>query len=74
MIFTPAPGKAKGYHPVSLLSFMQKTMQKLLARHIREESLGYVPYNYTNLYTNQTSQQKPQCTMITHIQEGVENR
>jgi len=37
MTFTPAPGKAKGYHPISLLSFMQKKkMQKLVARHIRE--------------------------------------
>jgi hypothetical protein len=74
MTFIPAPGKAKGYHPKSLLSFMPKTMQKLVARHIWKESLGYVPYSYTSLYTNQTSLQQPQCTIITHIQEGVENR
>jgi len=40
MTFIPVPRKANyteamGYHPVSLLSFMQETMQKLVTRTIR---------------------------------------
>jgi hypothetical protein len=48
MTLIPAPGKAnctkaKGYHPIILLYFMQKMMQKLVARHIRDKSLGLCP-------------------------------
>jgi hypothetical protein len=48
MTLIPAPGKARcsearGYHPNSLLFFMQKMMQKLVARHIRDMSLGSCP-------------------------------
>ena len=43
--FIPVQRKAsysecKGYCQISLLYFMHKTMQKLLARNIRDESLG----------------------------------
>jgi hypothetical protein len=55
--------QAKGYHPISVLSFMQKMMQKLVARNIREESLGHVPHIYTNPHRKQGSQLKPQGTM-----------
>jgi hypothetical protein len=55
--------QAKGYHPISLLSFMQKTVQKFVARNIRDESLAHVPNIYTNLPTNWGSKQTPQCTM-----------
>ena len=57
MTSTPVPrnskyAEPKGYNPICLLSFMQKIMQKVLTRNIRGESLGYVPYIYTNLPTN----------------------
>jgi len=47
----PAPGKinytqAKAYCPTSLLSSMQETMQKLMTRNIKGETLGHVPYIY----------------------------
>jgi len=65
----PEPGgsqndytQAKVYCPISLLSFMEKTMQKLVARNIKDETLGHVPYIYNNLPTNQGRTQKPQCT------------
>jgi hypothetical protein len=65
-MFIPAPGKvnytqAKAYCPISLLS-LQKTMQKLVARNIKDETLGHIPYIYNNLPTNQVSPKKPQCT------------
>jgi len=40
---------------------MQKMVEKLVARNIRDETLGYVPYIPNNLPTNQGSPQKPQC-------------
>jgi hypothetical protein len=45
----PAPGKAKctqakGYHPIRLLFFKQKMMQKLVASHIRDKSLALCPH------------------------------
>jgi len=69
MTFVPVPGKinctqAKVYSTISLLS-MQKMMQKLVARNIKEETVGYVPYIYNNLPTNHVA---------THIQATVENR
>jgi len=42
--------KAKEYCPITLL---QKMMQKLVIRNIKGETLGYVPYIYNNLPTNQ---------------------
>ena len=49
MTLIPAPEKAKctqanGYHPISLLFFMQKMMQKLVAWHIRDKSLALCPH------------------------------
>jgi len=57
MIFIPIPRRAnntksKVYQPISLLSFRQKAMQKLVARDYKGESLGYDPYICTNQPTN----------------------
>jgi len=66
MTLIPESGKAnctdsKGYL-TSLLSFMQKTMQKMVIRNIWGQSMGHVPYIYTNLPTNQGSPHKLECT------------
>jgi len=53
----------KGYYCINLLYFMQKTMQKLVASNIRDETLGHVPYIYNNQPTNEGSPKKQQCTM-----------
>jgi hypothetical protein len=42
---------------------MQKMMEKLVTRNMKDETLGHVPYNYNNLPTNQGIPQKPQCTI-----------
>jgi len=56
--------KAKAYCPVSLLSFTQKMMQKLvLATNTGDETFGNVYYIYTNLPTNLGSEQKLRCIM-----------
>jgi len=72
MMFIPAPRKvnytqAKANCPATLLSFMQKTMQELVTRNNKDETLWHVPYISNNLPTNQGSPQKPQCNMCLHI-------
>jgi hypothetical protein len=72
MRFIPATGKvnythATAYCPISLLSFMQKMIQKFKTRNIRDETWGNVRYIYKNVPTNQGSPHKPQCTMWLHI-------
>ena len=52
MTFVSAPMKvnytqAKAYCPTFLLSFMQKVMQKLVTRNIKDETLGHVPTSVT---------------------------
>ena len=44
---------AKGYHQNNLLTFMQKTMQKEVASNKIDETLGHVPYIYSNQATYQ---------------------
>ena len=78
MTFVSAPMKAKYTQskancPIFLLSFMQKMMQKLVTRNIKDETLGHVPTSVT-ISSNHGSPQKPQYTMwITHIQKEVKN-
>jgi hypothetical protein len=55
--------EAKAYCPISLSSFMLKTMEKLVDRSIRDEILGWVPSIDTNLPTNHAHPLKLQCTM-----------
>ena len=67
-MFLPVPRKAnytqaKGYYPLSLLSFMHKTMQKLATRNIKDETMGHIPYIYNNLPTHKARLQKLQCIM-----------
>ena len=52
MTFIPAPRKvyyiqSKAYCLISLLSFMQKTMQKLVNRNINDETLGHRTIRHT---------------------------
>jgi hypothetical protein len=60
--FILKPGKldyteAKAYCPTSLSSFMLKTMEKLVHRHIRDGALGFHP-----LHCNQRAYQIGKCT------------
>jgi hypothetical protein len=46
--FIPRPGKsdyteAKAYRPISLSSFLLKTMEKIVDRHIRDGALRFQP-------------------------------
>jgi hypothetical protein len=56
--FIPDPGKldytkVKDYRPISLSSFLLKTMEKLVERHIRDDSLRKYPLHH-NQHAYQT--------------------
>jgi hypothetical protein len=78
--FIPKPGKAnytkaKAYRPISLSSFMPKTMEKLVDRHIRDEILGLQPlHRYQFAYQPGKSTETALHHVITCIEEAVENR
>jgi len=53
---------------------MQKTMQKLVARNIKDDTLGHVLYIFNNLsYKPGKSTETAMHHVTTHIQEAVEN-
>jgi hypothetical protein len=58
VMFIPKPGKsdyteAKAYSPISLLSFLLKTMAKFVDRHIRDDVLKEHPI-HQNQHAYQT--------------------
>ena len=57
LIFIPPPGKvnytrAKAYYPITLLTFMHRTIKKLVTTNIKDIILGHVSYISNNLSTN----------------------
>jgi hypothetical protein len=78
--FIPKPGKldyteAKAYRPISLSSFLLKTMEKLVDRHIRDGALRAYP-----LHRNQHAYQKGKSTetalhnVVTHAEYAIEHK
>jgi hypothetical protein len=59
--------EGKEYHHISILSFMEKQIQEIVASNIGDESLWYACYIYSNLPTNQGSPHTLQRTMWLHI-------
>jgi hypothetical protein len=59
MMFIPANGKVNYTQEKAY----GKMNQKFVTRNVNDETMGHVPYIYTNLPTNQVSPQKAQCTM-----------
>uniref|UniRef100_A0A1B6LSC1 Reverse transcriptase domain-containing protein n=1 Tax=Graphocephala atropunctata TaxID=36148 RepID=A0A1B6LSC1_9HEMI len=72
VIFIPKPGRtsydrAKDYRPISLTSFLLKTMEKVIDRHVRVNVLGNCP-----LHTNQHAyQQGKSCETALHNLVGI---
>jgi hypothetical protein len=80
MMFIPKPGKldyteAKAYRPISLSSFLLKIMEKLVERHIRNDSLREYP-----LHRNQHAYQTGKSTetalhnVVTRVENAIEHR
>ena len=80
MTFIPKPGKAnytkaEAYHPFCLVSFMLKTVEKLVDRHIKDESLGLRPlHRYKLAYQPGKSMETALHHVITLIEEAVVNK
>ena len=73
MMFILAPRKAsytkaKVYCHIRLLSFVQKTIQRLVARHIRDNTLGCPLCLYQSAYKTGKSKETAIYHVITHIQ------
>jgi hypothetical protein len=53
VVFMPKPGKplsqVKSLRPISLMSFILKTLEKLLSRHIRDGVLVEKPLHQTGM-------------------------
>lgn len=52
VVFIPKSGKscydlAKSFRPVSLTSFLLKTLEKMVDRHIRDETLSQMPVHHS---------------------------
>jgi hypothetical protein len=62
--------EAKAYRPISLSSFLLKTMEKLVVRHIRDDALKEYP-----LYRNQHTYQilKSTKTALHNVVTSIEN-
>jgi hypothetical protein len=78
--FIPKPGKldrteAKAYLPISLSSFLLKTMEKLVERHIRDDSLGKYPLHH-NQHAYQTGKftETALHNVVTRIENAIEHR
>jgi hypothetical protein len=78
--FIPKPGNlnytaAKAYRPISLSSFLLKTMEKLVDRYIRDEALRIYP-----LHRNQHAYQRGKSTetalhnVVTHAEYAIDHK
>ena len=80
MTFILKPGKAnyteaEPYHPICLVSFMLKTVERLVDRHIKDEILGLFPlHRYQFAYQPEKSTEIALHLVSTLIEEAVENR
>jgi hypothetical protein len=78
--FIPKPRKAnyihaKTYRPISLSSFMLKTVEKLVDRQIRDQILGLLPlHRYQFAYQQGKSIETTLHYVIARIEDAVESR
>jgi hypothetical protein len=51
---------------------MEKMMEKLVTRYMKDETMGHVPYIHNNLPTERSTQTTMQH-VVTGVQSGAEN-
>jgi hypothetical protein len=79
-MFIPKPGKhnyteAKAYHPISLSSFLLKTMEKLMDRHIRDGALKEYPlHRNQHAYQTGKSTETTMHNVVTHRENAIEHK
>jgi hypothetical protein len=80
LTFIPKPGKldyteAKAYPPISLLSFLLKTMEKLVDRHIRNGALKKYPlHRNKHAYEIGKSTETALHNVVTNIENPIEHK
>jgi hypothetical protein len=78
--FIPKPGKfdyteAKAYRPISLSSFLLKTMEKLVDRHIRDRVLRIHPlHRNQHVYQIGKSTETALHNVATRIEYAIEQK
>lgn len=80
VIFIPKPGRidytlAKSYRPISLTSFLLKTLEKLCERSIRETALTINPIHANqHAYTQGKSTESALHTVVDRIERSLDNK
>ena len=80
VVFIPKPGKssytqAKAYRPISLSSFMLKTLEKLVDRFIRERSPSCEPFSkYQHAYQSGKSCQTALHEIVSRVEKSLNNK
>jgi hypothetical protein len=78
--FIPKSGKAnypeaEAYHPICLVSFMLKTVERMVDRHIKDEILWLCPlHRYQFAYQPEKSTETALHQVSTLFEEAMENR
>jgi hypothetical protein len=78
--FIPKPGKLdytedKGYCPISLSSFLLKTIEKLVDKHIRDGALKeYHLHRNQHTYQIGKSTETALHNVVTHIENAIEHK
>jgi hypothetical protein len=77
LTFTPNPRiydytETKAYGPIILLSFLLKTMEKLVDRHIRGGVLKEYPLHENHAYQTGKSNKTAIHTVVTHKRRATE--
>ncbi|KAL3278622.1 hypothetical protein HHI36_016162 [Cryptolaemus montrouzieri] len=78
VIFIPEPGKivhkiAKDFRPISLTSFLLKTMERLVERYLRENTLAERPLHITkHAYEQGRSVYSALHSVVGNIEKGPE--
>jgi hypothetical protein len=78
--FIPKPGKldyteSKAYRAISLSSFLLKSMEKLVERQIRHDSLRKYPLHHNqHAYQTGKSTETALHNVVTHIENAIEHR
>jgi hypothetical protein len=80
VVFLAKPGKptydtAKSFRPISLSSFLLKTLERIIDRHLRDKALIENPiHQHQHAYQSGKSTETAAHALVTHIQNGIEHK
>lgn len=80
VLFIPKAGKKdysmpKSFRPISLTSFLLKTMEKVIDRYIRDEALNLMPIHHTqHAYRRGKSTETALVSLVDRIEKALEDK